>query len=257
MIHPCVWRQKVSEQNYSPGGFPLTRNSAIVALKQGDPEQRKIALARVIEIYRPAVYKYLRLHWRKDQESAADLTQSFFLLALEKEFLADFDPAKARFRTFLRLCLDRFVGKEQQSASRIKRGGDSHHLSMDFDFIERDLIAPRNALSLSPEELFEQEWIRNLLSTAVTLLKKHYDASGKSVHFNLFERYDLQSLDSNEKASYQELAAQYMISTETVTNYLAAARRDFRRIVLDQIREMTASDEEYREEVRSILGVDL
>ena len=247
----------MSDQNFSPGGFPLTRNSAIVALKQGDPEQRKIALARVIEIYRPAVYKYLRLHWHKDADAAADLTQSFLLLALEKEFLADFDPAKARFRTFLRLCLDRFVGKEHQSASRIKRGGDVQHLSTDFDFIERDLVTPRNAQNLSPEELFEQEWIRNLLSTAVTCLKEIYENSGKSTQFKLFECYDLQSLDSNNKTSYQELAIQYKISVETVTNYLAAARRDFRKIVLEQIREMTANDEEYREEVRSILGVDL
>ncbi len=247
----------MSDKNHSPGGFPLTRNSAIVALKQGNPEQRKLALARVIEIYRPAVYKYLRLHWHKDAESASDLAQSFFLLALEKEFLADFNPAKARFRTFLRLCLDRFVGKENQSESRIKRGGDAQHLSTDFEFIERDLVTPKNAINLSPEELFEQEWIRNLLTSAVNTLKEHYENTGKAVHFALFERYDLQSFDSNDKTSYQQLASQYSLSVETVTNYLAAARRDFRKIVLEQIREMTATDEEYREEVRSILGVDL
>ncbi len=245
------------DKHHSAGGFPLTRNSAIVALKQGSPEQRQLALARVIEIYRPAVYKYLRLHWRKDAESASDLTQSFFLLALEKEFLADFDPSKARFRTFLRLCLDRFVDKENQSASRIKRGGDAQHLSTDFDFIERDLIVPKNSINLSPEELFEQEWIRNLLTSAVNSLKEHYECSGKAIHFALFERYDLQSLDSNDKTSYHQLASQYSLSVETVTNYLAAARRDFRKIVLDRIREMTATDAEYREEVRSILGVDV
>lgn len=247
----------MSDKNHSPGGFPLTRNSAIVALKQGNPEQRRLALARVIEIYRPAVYKYVRLHWHKDPETALDLTQSFFLLALEKDFLADFDPAKARFRTFLRLCLDRFIGKENQSESRIKRGGDAQHLSTDFEFIERDLVTPKNAINLSPEELFEQEWIRNLLTSAVSTLKQHYEKSGKAIHFAIFERYDLQSLDSNDKTSYQQLASQYSLSVETVTNYLAAARRDFRKIVLEQIREMTATDEEYREEVRSILGVDL
>ncbi len=247
----------MTDKNHSPSGFPLTRNSAIVALKQGNPDQRKLALARVIEIYRPAVYKYLRLHWHKDAESASDLVQSFFLLALEKEFLADFDPAKARFRTFLRLCLDRFVGKENQSESRIKRGGDAQHLSTDFEFIERDLVTPRNAINLSSEELFEQEWIRNLLTSAVNTLKEHYENTGKAIHFALFERYDLQSFDSNDKTSYQQLASQYSLSVETVTNYLAAVRRDFRKIVLEQIHELTATDEEYREEVRSILGVDL
>jgi len=41
-----------------------------------------------------------------------------------------------------------------------------------------------------------------------------------------------------------------------VTNHLAAARRDFRRIVLDRLRAMTASEEEFREEVRTVLGID-
>lgn len=246
----------MNERDYPPGGFPLTRNSAIVALTQGNPEQRKLALGRIIEIYRPAVYRYLRLHWRKEVEEAADLTQSFFLVVLEKEFLADFDPVRARFRTFLRLCLDRYVGKVQQAAARIKRGGDAEHLSIDFDSIERDLIAPRNTINLSPEELFEQEWIRNLFSSAVQTLKESYTNSGKTAQFTLFEKYDLQSLDSNDRTSYQELARELNLTVDTVTNYLAAARRDFRRIVLEQIREMTASDEEYREEVRRILGVD-
>jgi hypothetical protein len=41
-----------------------------------------------------------------------------------------------------------------------------------------------------------------------------------------------------------------------VTNYLAFARREFRRCVLEQLRDMTASDDEFRREAQSLLGVD-
>jgi hypothetical protein len=41
-----------------------------------------------------------------------------------------------------------------------------------------------------------------------------------------------------------------------VTNYLALARREFRRTVLEKLRELTATDEEFRREARSLLGVD-
>jgi len=41
-----------------------------------------------------------------------------------------------------------------------------------------------------------------------------------------------------------------------VTNYLAGARREFRRIVLDKLRELTATDDEFRREARMLLGVD-
>jgi len=40
-----------------------------------------------------------------------------------------------------------------------------------------------------------------------------------------------------------------------VTNFLAFARREFRRIVLEKLREITANDREFREEARSLLGV--
>jgi hypothetical protein len=75
------------------------------------------------------------------------------------------------------------------------------------------------------------------------------------IHFELFDLYDLQ--DADEKLSYSQLAARFGLATTDVTNYLAFARREFRRCVLDQLREMTTSDEEYRREARILLGVDI
>jgi hypothetical protein len=42
----------------------------------------------------------------------------------------------------------------------------------------------------------------------------------------------------------------------TVTNRLAAVRRDLRRTVLEQLRELTASEEEFRAEAERVLGVE-
>jgi hypothetical protein len=74
------------------------------------------------------------------------------------------------------------------------------------------------------------------------------------IHFELFERYDL--LDDEARPSYAQLATDFGLATTGVTNYLAFARREFRRCVLDQLREMTATDEEFRREAQSLLGVD-
>jgi hypothetical protein len=40
-----------------------------------------------------------------------------------------------------------------------------------------------------------------------------------------------------------------------ITNDLAAARRKFREIVLDALREVTATEQEFRAEARALLGV--
>ena len=52
-------------------------------------------------------------------------------------------------------------------------------------------------------------------------------------------------------------AKEFDLDPATVNNYLAAARRDFRRVVLEKLREITATDEEFRTEARSLLGVDV
>ena len=41
-----------------------------------------------------------------------------------------------------------------------------------------------------------------------------------------------------------------------MTNHLAYARREFRRIALERLREMTGSEEEFRREARALLGVE-
>ena len=79
------------------GQFPATRWSLIVASQSAVPEERQRALEVLTAAYWKPVYKYIRLRWDKDNEQAQDLTQDFFLRILEKEFLARYDPQRARF----------------------------------------------------------------------------------------------------------------------------------------------------------------
>jgi hypothetical protein len=89
--------------------FPITRLSVVERTRSGDAETRRVALATIIEAYWKPVYKYLRVKWSLDADEAADLTQEFFTSTLEKEVVEKYDPARARFRTYLRLCLDGFA----------------------------------------------------------------------------------------------------------------------------------------------------
>jgi hypothetical protein len=86
-------------------------------------------------------------------------------------------------------------------------------------------------------------------------LRVNCENGGKLVHFRLFERCDL--ADADPKPSYAQLAGEFGVAVTDVTNYLAFVRREFRRCVLDQLREMTATDEEFRLEAQALLGVDV
>lgn len=228
--------------------FPTTRRSVVLALASTDEAERTRAFDTLVACYWKPLYKFARVAWRRSREDAEDLTQSFFARAFEKESLATYDVAKASFRTFLRLLFERHVNNEWKSGQRIKRGGGEVHL--DFESAEIE-VAGELAHSVTPEEYFQREWVRSVFSLAVERLRERCDVEGKRVQFAIFEQYDL---DDDRGVSYRELATRFDIPETQVTNFLSAARRRFREIVLDALREVTATDQEFRAEARALLG---
>src|SRR5687768_8044874 len=110
--------------------FPATRHSVVQAVGHADPEVRRQAWESLASLYWPPVVRYLRLKWRVPDEDAHDLAQAFFARALEKAFFDGYDPQRARFRTYLRTCLDGFVANERAAARRLKRGGGVVHVPL-------------------------------------------------------------------------------------------------------------------------------
>lgn len=231
-----------------PGSlFPTTRRSVVLALASDDAAERTRAFGALVAIYWKPLYKYVRVAHRHAAGDAEDLTQGFLTKAFEKNALATYETERASFRTFLRTLFDRHVANEMKSAARQKRGGGELHL--DFSIAEEE-IACEHERGGTPEEYFQREWVRSVFALAVDRLRE----SSNATDFVLFERYDL---DESVRLSYRELGAQLGISETTVTNRLAAMRRRFREIVLDVLHDATASDGEYRREVRALLGVDV
>jgi|SRR5215813_8848440 len=235
--------------------FPVTRLSAIVGTTSSNQEERTRAFEALIAAYWMPVYKYVRIKWNKPSEDARDLTQGFFAEAMEKDFFGRYDPTKAKFRTFLRTCLDGFVANENKAAGRLKRGGDATILSLDFDGAEEQLRVANPPVDGAINDYFEKEFARSVFSIALDSFRRQMLDNGKETHLRLFERYILNDDEGSTKSSYKVLATEFGISTSDVTNYLAFGRREFRRIVLEKLRELTASDDEFRREARALLGV--
>lgn len=236
--------------------FPDTRGSLVAAVQSGDEATRARALETLAEAYWRPVYTYVRLKAGLEHEESADLTQEFFARLVEKDWLARFDASKARLRTYLRVLLDGLVANESKARNRLKRGGGIKVLSLDFEAVRREVEELRIEGERSPEEFFEKEWVRSLFSMAVERFRESCAADGKDVRFALFSAYDLEGDAGEERPRYEDLALRFGTSVVDVTNQLAAARRDFRRILLDLLRELTVSDAEFRAEARALLGVD-
>jgi hypothetical protein len=88
----------------------------------------------------------------------------------------------------------------------------------------------------------------------VDALKAACAAEGKTIPFRIFERYDLEGNDA-ERPTYAMLAEEMGIPATQVTNHLAWARRRFRALLLERLRALCATDEEFQREARSLLGL--
>jgi RNA polymerase sigma factor (sigma-70 family) len=233
--------------------FPATRASVLARIRSHDAPTRERAYETLVESYWKPVYKYLRLRWRLGAEDAEDATQSFLAAAFEKQFFDKFDPAKARFRTFLRVCLDRFVQNQLKAAGRLKRGAGLQPLPLDFETAEGELVRHEPAVDGEFDQFFRREVTRAIFARAVDEIRRESERTGRSLQLRLFERYDLGGEDG---LTYGQLAAEFDLPVTQVTNHLAAVRRRFRTAVLTALRDISASDEEYREEAKEILGIE-
>src|SRR5262245_15814378 len=145
-------------------GVPATRHSILAAVRSDDADVRRGGCETMVAVYWKPVYKYLRLKWHMDGEDARDATQEFFARAIEKGFFDTYDASKARFRTFLRMCLDRFVANERKSSARLKRGGGRTLVPLDFETAEGELARHDVAVPADLEGYFRREWVRSVFA---------------------------------------------------------------------------------------------
>lgn len=234
--------------------FPATRRSVLERVRSGDTHVRREAFGDLAEGYWKPSYHYLRLHWHLAPEAAEDAVQAFFTTAFEKQYVERYDPSKARFRTFLRTCLDRFVQNLRKSAAAEKRGGTAAILSLDFPGAEREVGEMAGADLSDVDRFFHDETVRFLFARTVASLQAACARDGRDAVFRVFERHDLAP---RADTSYATVARELGLSVSQVTNHLHAARRRFREIALGHLRALSATDEEYRRDARELFGLDV
>lgn len=237
-----------------PAPFPATRLSILERMRSASHEVRQEGFDALVRSYWKPIYKYLRVKWQLPEPEAEDHTQAFLATALDKAYLDAFDPSRARFRTFLRVCVDRFVMNERAAARAARRGGRLRIVALEFETAEGELRQHDVADATDLDDYFHREFVRDLFARTVRQVREECAARGRTVPFTLFERYDLAQ---DERPTYADLASAEGLTVHQVTNHLAFVRRLFRTRALEQLRAATATDAEFRAEGRDLFGIDL
>lgn len=223
--------------------FSQTAWTVIREAQDSQSENYREALNRLSQVYWRPVYGSIRWGWRASREEAEDLTQEFFARFFEKDLLGDVRQGAGLFRSFLKATLKNFMLMHRRAERTEKRGGGRKLLSLDAAELEA------RADSGSPDEIFDRAWMSSLFKEASAVLERDYAASGRARAFDLFKRYYL-----GEPITYEALAAESGASASEIKNTLHQARQDFRRIVVDFLRDGVSDDAQLEEERRTVFG---
>jgi RNA polymerase sigma-70 factor (ECF subfamily) len=230
--------------------FTTTHWSVVLAAGHSSAPGACEAMETLCRAYWYPLYAYVRRQGHPP-EHAQDLTQEFFAHLLEKKCVAQADPARGRFRTFLLSALKHFLVNEWKRAARQKRGGGGVTLSWNVLAAE-----PRYAAepldNLTPEVLYERRWAVTLLDRVLDALRQEYVADDKGPLFDQLKGY---VWGEQSAAPGAVAAARLGLSEGAVKTAAHRLRLRCRALLRAEIAHTVATPAEVDEELRHLLAV--
>ncbi|HLX71004.1 MAG TPA: RNA polymerase sigma factor [Verrucomicrobiae bacterium] len=207
------------------------------------------ALEKLCRNYWVPIYAFVRRQGHSPHD-AQDLTQEFFARLLEKNYLADADRAKGRFRSFLLASLKHFLANEWDKANAQKRGGGRVLISIDADAVETSFGAEL-AHELTAEKIFERRWALALLDQVLRRLREEYTRDGKQKQF---EQLKQTLTEASRSVPYAEIATRLGTSEGAVRVAVHRLRQRYRELLRAEIADTVASPAEIEDEIRNLFA---
>jgi RNA polymerase sigma factor (sigma-70 family) len=245
-----------SEASDSSGGptqqdwFATTHWSVVLAARvQGSPQAAE-ALEKLCRAYWYPLYAYVRRRGYTS-EDAQDLTQEFFARLLRKNYPAQADRAKGKFRSFLLLTLSHFLADEHDRTAAQRRGGGQIVISLDEQSPEnRYCLEPAD--ERSPERIFERRWAQTVLDRAIARLQAEFVDDDRAEIYEVLKAF--QPGEQNTP-SYAEAATCLGVSESAVRSMIHRLRRRHRELVREEIAQTVSTSAEVDEELRHLIAV--
>jgi RNA polymerase sigma-70 factor (ECF subfamily) len=168
---------------------------------------------------------------------------------LEKKWLAEANPAKGRFRSFLLAALKHFLANEWHRSQTAKRGGG-------LTFTSRDALEPeaRYALepadSATPETLYERRWAEALLDRALLQLAEEYRAH--PLGWGTLQRF---VVETRAGVSLVETARALGVTEAALRSVVHKLRRRYQEIVRSEVAETVGDPAEVEDELRHLASL--
>jgi RNA polymerase sigma-70 factor (ECF subfamily) len=221
----------------------------VLAAGRGASPQAARALEELCRTYWYPLYAYVRRRGY-DSHEAEDLTQEFFARLLAKNYLADVDREKGKFRSFLLASLKHFLANEWDRAQAKKRGGSHTHVSLDARLAETRYRSEA-ADELSADKLLDRQWAIALLEQVLARLSAEYTAADKG---EVFEQLKNSLTGTKDSIPYVTVASKLGTTEGAVKVAVHRLRQRYRKLLREEIAHTVASPAEIDEEIRHLFA---
>jgi DNA-directed RNA polymerase specialized sigma24 family protein len=229
--------------------FPTTCWSRVA--HAGDPSDPEAgaALEGLCRDYWYPLYAFVRRRGF-GPDDAGDLVQGFLADLLERRDLAGADPARGRFRSFLRAACAHFLAHQREYDRALKRGGGQRLFSIDLPAAE-GRYGREPAHELTPERLFERRWALDLLGHVLARLESEAVQAGKA---DLFSRLR-PMLEGDDRAdSYRDVGAAAGLSEGAVKVAAHRLRDRYREVLREEVARTVVDPSEVDAELCDLIA---
>jgi len=230
--------------------FTTTHWSVVLLAGQNYSAQSAEALEKLCQTYWYPLYAFVRRKGHSPHD-AQDLTQAFFARLLEKNYVAQADRERGRFRTFLLAALTHFLADEWDKARRLKRGGGREVISFDAASAEeRYRLEPIDQLDAA--KLYERRWVTTLFDQVLAQLEEEFRDSGKG---GLFDQLKGSLLAEEPALSYAAVGARLSLTESAVKQAVHRMRRRYGELFREEIAQTVSGPGEVEEELKHLFAV--
>lgn len=231
------------------GVFATTHWSVVLRAGREQVPQSAQALETLCRTYWYPLYAYVRRTGKKPQD-AEDLTQAFFARFLEKQWIAEANAQRGRFRSFLLASFKHFLANEWDKENAQKRGGRVSVFSLDSNAAEtRFHYEPAD--TATPDRQFDRRWALTLLDTVLKRLQQEYAEEGKG---ELFERVKSTLGGDRASAPYARIARELGTSEGAVKVAVHRLRQRYRAVLRAEIAQTVATAADVEDELRHLFA---
>ncbi len=234
------------------GAVPETCWSLVMRAGEQKDGTGADALDELLRLYLPVLKAHLVYQFRVDAHTAEDITQSFVAdKVIRKNLIGKADRSRGKFRNFLLKVFSNYVISRLR---REKRRAESPDGPSNVNLDEHpDAVA----CSDDPSGAFAVRWAQQTVNEALRRMQTRCESQDLGKVWRVFElRIVGPVLGTGKPPPYEQLVRELGFeSPSQASNALITAKRMFKRVLREVVRDTVDSERQTEVEVRELRGI--